>query len=158
MGTAATIGASSFFVGQILALTSIEIGVQAVLMGRGLATTAIQVDGGGLVSLTASLTHFNLTLGACEQFSALGASMTFAAGQTVIATGSIGISTAGFITGNYSLQHGSTYLNTAPATTCATQLVILYNTASTAYCEYYLANADLSGITLTPGEDCIMHF
>jgi hypothetical protein len=153
--TAATTGQSSFFVGQIFALTAVTIGSQSVLKGRAFAKTAMTFNGGGLVTQIASTTSVNVTVGRCSEFAVLGrTTVSFGTGESVIASGSVGVSPGTSITGNYKLKIGTTESNTAPAIACAFDLGTAYNTASTATCQYYLSNSELSGLTFTPGVYC----
>jgi hypothetical protein len=51
VGTAATLGASSFFVGQIVAATSISVGVSVNVLGRLFAQAAVTFAGTDVVTL-----------------------------------------------------------------------------------------------------------
>jgi hypothetical protein len=83
IGTAATVGPSSFFVGQILAVTAVTIGRNAILKGRAFARTSMTFNDGALVSQTVSEKTVNMTIGSCEPFAVLAkTSVTF--GQGII--------------------------------------------------------------------------
>jgi hypothetical protein len=155
IGTAATLGSSSFFIGQILALTAVTLEKKSVLLGRIFAKTSLTVDSGSLVSQTASSTSIDMTIGSCSVFSVLAkTSITFGLGQTAFTNGSIGVSPGTSITGSYQLNSGTLESNSALAQSCAYDLGTAYNAASTATCEYYLSNSELSGLTLSPGVYC----
>jgi outer membrane biosynthesis protein TonB len=155
IGTAATLGEASFFIGQLIASTAFTASSRSVLKGRALALTSVDFTSGSLVSQTASATSFSISVGTCENFTVLaGTNLQFLTGQTVLKTGSIGVSPGTSISGNYSLRSGSTYTNSAEAIDCAYDLAGTYNTASTATCEYYLSSSALTGLTLTSGVYC----
>jgi hypothetical protein len=155
IGTAATIGESSFFIGQLIASTAVTASSKAVLKGRALALTSVDFTSGSLVSQTASATSFEILVGACENFTVLaGTTLDFQTGQTILKTGSVGVSPGTTVSGNYSVRSGSTYLDTAESISCAYDLSGAFNTASTATCEYYLTSSDLSGLILTSGVYC----
>jgi hypothetical protein len=108
------------------------------------------------MSIPIHITASVVSLGSCATFAVLaGTTLTFGSGQTVITNGSIGVSpgtTA--VSGNYSLTSGSTYLNTAKAISCASDLATAYTTASTVTCDHAGTSSDLSGLTLKTGVYC----
>jgi hypothetical protein len=152
IGTAATLGSSSFFVGTIMALTAVTLDTMSVLNGRAFAKTSMKFNSGSLVSPVALSTSVVMDIGRCAEFSTLAkTSITFGLGLTVSTNGSIGTSPGTSISGNYGLTSGTTEANSAKAQNCAYDLGTAYNSASTATCEYYLSNSELKGLTLSPG-------
>ena len=156
VGTTATLGASSFFVGQILALTEIVVGSQSVLNGRGFTKTSVTFNGGSLVSLSAQYSNSNVTMGSSSKnFAVLaGTSVLFGSRETVISSGSVGVSPGSVITGNYTLKSGTPEPATTSAASAAGDMAIMYNSGSTLVCQNYMTNGDLSGVSLTPGVYC----
>jgi hypothetical protein len=110
---------------------------------------------GGLVSQTASSTSVNVTIGNCTKFAVFSkTTVAFGLGNTVIATGSVGVSPGTSITGNFQLNSGTIESNSVSAKACAYDMGTAYNTISTATCQYYLSSGELSGLTFTPGVYC----
>jgi hypothetical protein len=155
VGTAATLGSSSFFIGTVFALTAVDFGTKSVMVGRAFAKTSMTFDSGSLVSQTALSTSVVMTIGSCKVFAVLAKnSISFGLGKSVFTSGSVGVSPATSITGNFEVRNGTIESNSASAQTCAYDLGTAYNSASTATCEYYLSSSELSGLTLTPGVYC----
>ena len=171
LGTSATLGSSSSFVGTILAMKAVTFGTQSVISGRALALTAISFESASSVSLptppphimkkmavaSISTTEVPLVLGSCAAFAVLaGTSVNFNGAKTVVKTGSVGVSPGTAIGGSYEIDAGTAQNNTALAKSCADSLAALYNQASGATCtaNHTLQSADLAGLLLTPGTYC----
>ena len=155
VGTAATLGASSHFAGQILAMTAINVEAQVALAGRGLATTAVTFQSGGVVDPTSTYRSNNISLGSCSNFVVLAAtSISFGTGRSVLPRGSIGVYPGTAITGNYSLNSGTVEAGDVVSMQAAHDLAVAYNRAMTAACQHESASGDLSGLTLTSGVYC----
>ena len=155
VGSSATTGVSSIFVGNIVASASVTIGARSVLQGRALADAAVTANGGSWIGTGYTFVSGKISLGSCLEFAVLaGDSITFNSPTTTIASGSIGVSPGTTITGPYYLQNGNTYLNSANAKACAISVNSAYNDASVATCQHNLAASDLSGLTLLEGVYC----
>jgi hypothetical protein len=155
------LGASSFFVGQILTLTTVEFGAQSTLKGRALAAASISLDGGSMINLAANSSQENVTVGRCHSFSILaGTTITFGTGMTQISSGSIGVSpgSATLISGSYSLTSGTPLVATPATVACAIDISVAYNAASTAFCLNQLTSGELSGLVLSPSVYCSTDF
>ena len=176
IGSSATLGHASSFVGNIFAQKSISVGSSAALTGRGLARAAITFEGGSSVTLPMSVTPSSsakhtkkiktaavimedipLALGDCQNFAVLaGTSANFDGSKTTVAYGDVGVSPGNAIVGSFVVQHGTIENNTPLAKSCAANLATLYNMASSATCSanHTLQTSDLAGIVLTPGVYC----
>jgi hypothetical protein len=155
VGSSTTLGDASLFVGQMLVEASVTVGHNVLIGGRLLALAAVTFQSGALVDQTYTPIPVNVTLGDSEIFAVLaGTSITFGSGETVIDSGSVGVSPGTSITGNYELKSGTTELNSNLAISGTYDLDTAYNTASTASCQYILSNSELSGLTLIPGVYC----
>jgi Ice-binding-like len=166
VGSSVAIGYSSSFVGNILANTKIFFGSSSVITGRALTFTAVSFESGSSVSLPTSnrrsLVQFAtadvpLALGSCATFAILGGtSVNFNGVKTVVKTGSVGVSPGSNIGGSYEIDAGTEEHNTPLAKSCAANLAVLYNQASTAQCSanHTLQTSDLAGVVLTPGVYC----
>jgi Ice-binding-like len=166
VGSSASIGYSSSFVGNILAQTKIFFGDSSVITGRALTFTAVSFESGSSVTLPTSnrrslvqltTTEVPLALGSCAAFAILaGTSANFNGVKTIIKTGSVGVSPGSNIGGSYEIDAGTEERNTPLAKSCAANLAVLYNQASTASCSanHTLQTSDLAGVVLTPGVYC----
>ena len=166
VGSSASIGYSSSFVGNILAQTKIFFGDSSVITGRALTFTAVSFESGSSVTLPTSnrrslvqftTTDVPLALGSCAAFAILaGTSANFNGVKTIIKTGSVGVSPGSNIGGSYEIVAGTEEHNTPLAKSCAANLAVLYNQASTASCSanHTLQTSDLAGVVLTPGVYC----
>ena len=166
IGSSATIGYSSSFVGNIFAQKAVSFGHDSTISGRALALTAISFESGSSVALPTSnrrnLEQFAaadvpLALGSCATFAILaGTSANFNGVKTIIKTGSVGASPGSNIGGSYEIVAGTEEHNTPLAKSCAATLGVLYNQASTATCDanHTLQSSDLAGVVLTPGVYC----
>ena len=155
IGSSATIGYSTNFVGQMIAEASITIGQFALLNGRALAHAAVTFQGGSSVDPAAIYGHPNVSLGTSKNFVIFaGTSITFGTARTILSRGSIGVYPGSTVSGNYTIKLGTVQYANTVASQAAQDLSVAYNTASTATCQYYLATGDLSGITLTTGVYC----
>ena len=176
IGSSATLGSSSNFVGNILAQVSITLGSGSAIVGRGLAEAAVTFASGsesdqgmqviGLPAvyvlatrksaklLSTSTPTSSIDLGGCQN-SALQAQseITFDGSKTVINSGNIGIAPGTSITGSYQLNDGSVHINDAYATQCMSDSKTAYSQAASQTCTNHIAT-DLSGLTLTPGVYC----
>ena len=183
IGTAATFGYNSRFVGNVLAQTALTFATESRLNGRGLALTGISFASGSTITLpsTAVITpvptsspvarvrqlaiitpiehpvKVPLELKQCKNFAVLaGTSLNFDGVLTVVNNGSAG-SSPGFVVGaNKQLVSGSDEINTDLAKACAANAQTLYQTASRAECwaNHTLQTSDLAGVYLTPGVYC----
>lgn len=178
VGTQATLGDSSSFVGTILAGTAVVFNTNAVLLGRALAHTAVTFAGLGTVTLpvagvstvlASSLNSNNLRsraavktaataaidLGSCSDFAIQsGSTTTFDGVVNVVGTGNVGISPGTSITGSYQVLHGSVEINSASSSQCAADRITAYNAAAAATCPTSNIINELSGLTLSPGVYC----
>ena len=168
LGTSATLGEYSSFVGNIFAQKAVTFATDAVMTGRALATTAVSFESGSSVTLpassarklaTASMTtaEVPLALGDCQNFAVLaGTSVNFNGVKTVVKTGSVGVSPGHAIGGSFEIDAGTEENNTPLAKGCAANLYTLYNEASSAQCtaNHTLQTSDLAGVVLTPGVYC----
>ena len=166
IGSSATIGYSSSFVGNILSQTKIFFGHDSSINGRALTFTAVSFESGSSVFLPTSnrrslmnvnLKDVPLTLGDCSAFAVLGGtSVNFDSVKTVIKTGSVGVSPGEIIDGLFEIDAGTEENNTPLAQSCAATLGTLYNQASSASCpaNHTLQTSDLAGVVLTPGVYC----
>jgi Ice-binding-like len=159
VGTTATLGASSFFAGDILAVGDIILGSDSVLKGRGLTFESVTFLGGSFMSPTANYGASDLTLArALMDFVILaGSSISFGSSQTMISDGSIGVSPGHVISGKYLLLDGSAEPYTPYSISAAMAFSIMYNTGSTLTCQHPLDASDLSGWDLLPGVYCPMN-
>ena len=157
LGTSATLGASSYFVGQILALTEIVVGTQCVLNGRGFTKTSVTFAGGSLVSLASTYGNSNVTMGSnCKNFAVLaGTYVSFGTERSVIASGSVGVSPGTDINGNFTLLNGTIESYTSTSIFAANELTMMYNAASTLVCRNFLPTKKLSKLTLS--QACTAH-
>jgi hypothetical protein len=155
VGTSATIGVSSIFVGNIMAQAAIALGARSVLQGRALAKSTITAASGSWVDRDYTFVSGNINIRSCAQFVSLaGVTITFQSIITTIVLGSIGTAPGASITGPYLLEGGSAYPNTGPAVTCLDDSKGAYNDASVATCSNKLAAAALDGHVLAPGVYC----
>lgn len=166
IGSSATIGYSSSFVGNIFAQKAITFGSGSTISGRALALTGISFASQSTVSLPISTrrslsnmetTDVPLTLGGCATFAILGGtSVNFNGVKTVVKTGSVGVSPGQIIGGAYEITAGTEENNTPLAKSCAASLATLYNQASSATCtaNHTLQSSDLAGVVLSPGVYC----
>jgi Ice-binding-like len=166
IGSSATIGYSSSFIGNIFAQKAVSFGHDSTIYGRALAQTGVSFESGSSVTLPTSnrrsLVQFAtadvpLTLGPCATFAILaGTSVNFNGVKTIVKTGSVGVSPGNNIGGSYEIDAGTEEPNTPLAKSCAANLAVLYNQASTAKCSanHTLQTSDLAGVVLTPGVYC----
>ena len=182
IGTGASLGYSSSFVGTILAQTAITIGTTGDVNGRLLAFTAVTFAGGSTVTLPSSSSpsvgviltsnvRTNLRaskpkgsprpntstfpLGSCESFALMaGSAVTFNGDKTTVTTGSVGVSPGTFVGGNYQVLAGTVEINTASANSCAADRTTAYNALTAAVCPTGNTVNELAGLTLSPGVYC----
>ena len=161
VGSRVMLGASSFFVGEILAGTDIVLGSGSVLKGRGFAMSSVMFDGGCLVSSSASYSSSSVPMGRnVKDFAILAAtSVGFGVHGTVISSGSVGVSAggaSGAVTGTYTLRNGTTELHTASSIAAAGEVAIMYNAGSTLSCGHgnYVSGGELGDLSLSPGVYC----
>jgi hypothetical protein len=156
IGSSATLGVSSVFVGNILAQAAISLAARSVIQGRVLALSTVTADSGSWLDIAYSFVSGKINILSCAQFIAFaGVTITFNSNGVTTIRGSIGTAPGSSITGNYVIANeGQVYLNTGPAVTCQIDFTAAYNDASVATCQYNLAAADLSGLTLSPGVYC----
>jgi hypothetical protein len=72
VGSSATIGASSMFVGNILAQAAITLGARSVLQGRALALSAVTAASGSWVDRYYTFVSGKINMLSCTQFVAFG--------------------------------------------------------------------------------------
>jgi hypothetical protein len=183
VGTQATLGHASSFVGTILAGTAVVFDTDSVLLGRALAHTAVSFAGLSTVTLPvagastsilsvpssktlASKSNLRsrvemtsapsvIDLGGCAEFAVqAGSSASFNGVRSIIGTGSIGISPGSSITGSYQVKDGSVEINSASTNKCAADRITAYNAAAAASCPTNQTINELSGLTLIPGVYC----
>jgi Ice-binding-like len=133
VGSSATLGYSSTFIGQILAKASITVNPSVMLGGRALAKAAVTFQSGALVDYSHTSKPTNVSIGTCGSFSVLaGTTLSFGTGGSVISSGSIGTyPSQAAIGGNYSLHSGSVLTGGTVAGACAKDFADAYNAAST---------------------------
>ena len=158
VGSTATLGASSFFVGDIFAMKDIVVGSESVVKGHSFTMESVTFLGGCLLSQTANIGKSDLSLlSALKVFVALaGGTIAFGTDETVISSGSLGVSPGTDISGNYLLTDGTAEMASPSSTAAALALAIMYNAGSTLRCEYPLESGDLSGLSLGPGVYCAL--
>ena len=165
VGTSATLGEYSSFVGNVFAQKAVTFDTNAVMNGRALALTGISCESGTSItlppapkrSLSMTVAEVPLALGDCEKFAVLaGTAVSFNGAKTVVKTGSVGVSPGEAIGGSYEIDAGTQESNTPLAKSCAANLFTLYNQASSAQCtaNHTLQSSDLAGVVLTPGVYC----
>lgn len=166
IGSSATIGYSSSFVGNIIARKAVTFGHDSTISGRALALTALSFESLSSVSLPESnrrsltgvqTTDVTLAPGNCAAFAVLaGTAANFNGVKTIIKTGSVGVSPGNIIGGAYEIDAGTEENNTPLAKSCAATLGLLYNQAASATCpaNHTLQSSDLAGVVLTPGVYC----
>ena len=158
VGSTATLGASSFFVGDIFAMKDIVVGSESVVKGHSFTMESVTFLGGCLLSLTANIGKSDLSLlSALKAFVALaGGTIAFGTDETVISSGSLGVSPGTDISGNYLLTDGTAESASPSSTAAALALAIMYNVGSTLRCQYPLKTGALSGLSLGPGVYCAL--
>ena len=156
VGTSTSLGASSFFVGNIISPSSIFLGSRCILQGRGLSSTSVTFDGGSLVSLTASYSDSSITMGGnCQNYAILArSSISFGTGRSIFSTGSIGVPQGATVTGNFTLRKGITDIGSSTSLSGYNEYESMYNSGSTLTCRNRLTNDELSGLSLSPGVYC----
>lgn len=156
VGSSATIGVSSIFVGNILAKAAISLSDRSVLQGRALALSTVTADSGSWINTEYNFVSGVVNILSCAQFTAFaGVTISFNSIKTSILDGSLGTAPGTSITGDYVVRGNSqVYLNTGPALTCRMDFTSAFNDASVATCNNYLAAAALDGLTLAPGVYC----
>ena len=176
IGTSATVGGDSTFVGNILAQVSVTFGSGSAIVGRGLAEAAVTFASGSasdqgqqtiglpvvyvpIAMRSAHLQAFStpassVDLGGCQN-SALNAqtTITFGGSRTTINDGDIGVAPGTSITGDYKLVSGTAHMNDAYSQQCTSDAKTAYSQAASQTCTNSIA-ADLSGLTLIPGVYC----
>jgi hypothetical protein len=174
VGSATNIGAYSNFIGNILAVTTINLGTSSKMVGRALAQAAVTFADDGksntnsrqsvglptlpsvlpLGKIRATIALAPINLGGCQN-SALQAAtnIVFSGEQTEITSGDIGVSPGTSITGNYKLDTGMAHSNDAYAQQCAIDQKNAYDEARMQPCTATIP-PELSGLTLTPGVYC----
>lgn len=175
VGAAANIGAYSNFIGNILAVTTVNLGTSSKMVGRALAQAAVTFADDGISNtnsrqsvglptkiatilpmgkLRATIALAPINLGGCQN-SALQAAtnIIFSGEQTEILTGDIGVSPGTSITGNYKLDTGTAHSDDAYAQQCAIDQKNAYDEARMQPCTATISS-ELSGLTLTPGVYC----
>jgi hypothetical protein len=96
-----------------------------------------------------------IPLGECENFAVMaGTAASFNGEQTVLYSGSVGVSPGTAITGNYGLVTGSVANNNNDAINCIANLGTAYLAASGATCNTVQPSENLGGLTLYPGVYC----
>jgi hypothetical protein len=156
IGSSATIGVSSVFVGNVLADAAISLSARSVIQGRVLARSTITADSGSWIDREYTFVSGSVNILSCAHFIAFaGSTITFESNGVTTVRGSIGTSPGNTITGNYVMANGGqVYMNTGPAPACQIDFTGAYNDASVATCQYNLAGAALDGLKLRPGVYC----
>jgi hypothetical protein len=165
VGSSATIGGYSKFVGSILSSVSITMDTRAALDGRALATVATTCASACQIALPAAscvVTYpsgntdsLYINLGECVYFTVLsGTTSTFDGEKSKIMTGDVGVSPGTSITGSYELYDGSIEIDTTSSDLCAIDMAKAYRSASYATCTVTFVSAELTGLTLSPGVYC----
>ena len=181
VGSSATIGYSSQFVGTVLAKASITAGSTSSVEGRLLSLAAVTFSSGSTVTLPSASTSSSrflrsagrsvgrslgstprftimtadIPLGACAQFSVqAGTAVTFDGNKTTITSGSVGVSPGSSIGGSFQLKNGSVEISSTSSGSCAGDRITAYNAAAGASCPANQTVSELSGLTLGPGVYC----
>ena len=154
-GSTVTVGVSSIFIGNILAVGSITLSERSVCEGHVWSSAAVTVNSGSWVDLATRFITETVSIGTCSDFAAFaGTSITFNGASSTINSGSIGVSPTSSISGLYTLQNGLVHLNTPTAISCAADMRRAYNNISVATCTAQLSSSELSGRTLSAGVYC----
>jgi hypothetical protein len=156
IASTASIGESSFFVGNILSWKDITFGANCVVKGRGLSSTSVKFVSGSLVSLTADYDYANITLGlTCSKFAVFARSaLDFGKGQSVFSTGSIGTAKVMTVTGNYDLKKGSCERGSIDSIDCDDEFEDMFNDGSILTCKNLFSSEELDDLILSPGVYC----
>ena len=126
--------------------TSISSGLASPSLGSVSVSTA--------PSSAATIGHAKLSLGASGDFALLaGSSITFSSSLTVIASGSVGLSAGGMISGKYLLNGGTTETGTSGSNAGMAAFTSLQTAASDETCTSTISS-NLSGVSLGPGVYC----
>ena len=161
VGSSATIGASSTFVGTVMAYASISVNGGATITGQLLATIGAVTLIGDAVSAPALCTTSTAAAAVNPLPASLGAAASYAvfAGTTVTSTGSppssltgnLGVYPGSSITGfPPSLVSGAQHINDTAAAAAAASLTTAYGVAMGLTSAVSVAG-DLGGLTLTSG-------
>jgi hypothetical protein len=157
VGSSATLGTSSVFKGNILALASITVTTGAIAEGRLLARTgAVTLDSNVIgVAIPAGITAFTfvgsapVALGSASTFAVLAASTVTSTGPTTI-NGDLGLSPGTAVTGAPTVN-GTIHIADAAAAQAQADLTIAYNDAAARTVGAIGVAGNLGGQTLTPG-------
>jgi Ice-binding-like len=173
IGSSATIGLSSVFVGNIFAQAAITFGHDSVFVGSALALTAITCESGcnfNLPTISTVSTEsgckgnppvkndisniVDVPLGHCGNFALhAGSTITFDGRQTIVYNGDIGVAPGTSITGSKDLITG-TEQTTDSSAPCNSDIQTAYNILAAQTCPADNTFADLTGRTLIPGVYC----
>ncbi|MFH0920223.1 MAG: ice-binding family protein [Fibrobacterota bacterium] len=154
VGSSATLGATSVFKGNILALDSITLESGVILDGRVLARNgAVTLDGDTITSRPATVIiappQALVALATAADFAVLaGTSVT--SNNAVTLTGDLGVSPGVTVTGA-PIVSGTTHLNDAIAIQAQLDLTIAYDDAAGRTVGAVTVAGNLGGDTLTPG-------
>lgn len=182
VGSSATVGNSSSFIGTILAKASITAGSTSTVEGRLLSLAAVTFSSGSTVFLPYACTPSsrflrsagssvrrssvstpprftvqtaNIPLGACALFAVqAGSAVTFDGNKTTITSGSVGVSPGSSIGGSFQLKNGSVEIDSTLSGSCAGDRITAYNAAAGASCPANQTVSELSGLNLGPGVYC----
>ena len=159
VGSSATLGTTSVFKGNILAMASITVTTGAIVEGRLLARTgAVTLDSNVIgVAIPAGTTALSLSgqspvgLGSASSFAVLAASTITSTGATTI-NGDLGLSPGTAITGfPPGTVNGTVHIADAAAAQAQADLTTAYNEAAGRTAGAIALAGNLGGQTLTPG-------
>ena len=161
VGSSATLGTTTAFVGNILALTSITLNTGAVVSGRALAHNgAVTMDTNtvGLIgAVTLPAAKAASTLGSAASFAVLSGSTTTNTGLTTV-NGNLGVSPGTAVTGFGPglVIGGASHSADALAAQAQADTTTAYNTLTSQTCPAGndLTGQNLGGRTLGPGVYC----
>src|SRR5439155_11541666 len=157
VGSSATLGTSSVFKGNILALVSITVTTGAVVEGRMLARTgAVTLDSNvigvaipaGAAASPSGGGQAPVALGSASTFAVLAASTVTSIAPTTI-NGDLGLSPGTSVTGSPTVN-GTIHIADAAAAQAQQDLTVAYNDAAGRLGAITLAG-NIGGLTLTPG-------
>jgi hypothetical protein len=163
VGSSATLGTSTVFTGNILAVTSITLTTSANVAGRSLARAAVTMDNNNTVAaIIIPGVATAPSLGTAAPFAVLAGTTVTNTGATVV-NGDLGVSTpgvacTGFIgctTTGLGTVVGTIRVGEPIAKAAQIDTLLAYNQLLGQACDFnYPPIADIGGLTLSPGVHC----
>jgi hypothetical protein len=164
VGSSATLGTGTTFIGNVLAVASITLTTGANVSGRSLARAAVTMDTNNAVApiVPAGSGAIAPALGTAATFAVLGGSTVTNTGATIV-TGDLGVSSpgvacTGFVgctTTGLGTVVGTIHVGDAVANSAQSDALLAYNQLIGQACNFnYPAITDIGGLTLSPGVHC----